>query len=263
MTGRPRRHRRAAGRLGVLAVLVGEVLDRVVHADEPREQQVEVLDRGGRRADPPAGHHPDVVDREDVRGVGHRHQQRAVVGIAHGQRLVALGGLRADQVRRAHVEVEDRQVDEVQAEALGHHAGELVVAQDAALDQHEARGAPLRTGRRRRPPRRPRGRRNRGRRPLRRSSSWSARGGVEGAIRWACARTRAVRSPCARSHPPPRHRGVSWMQPLAWRCRPSLVPIGRAEPPLDGDAPGRRSTLTTGSCRRSNAASSPPYRSAQ
>ena len=89
----------------LLLFLVDDVLDRLVHPREPREQQVEVLDGGGRGPDAPAGHHADVVDREHVRGVGHRQQQRAVVGEADGHRLVALGGLDADQVDGAHVEV--------------------------------------------------------------------------------------------------------------------------------------------------------------
>ena len=48
----------------------------------------------------------DVVDRQHVGRVGHRQQQRAVVGEADGHRLVALGGLGAEQVDGAHVEVE-------------------------------------------------------------------------------------------------------------------------------------------------------------
>ena len=89
----------------------------------------------------------DVVDRQDVGRVGHRQQQRAVVGVADGHRLVALGRSDAEQVDRAHVEVVDGQVDEVQAEALGDHARQLIVAQHAPLDQHEARRAALRAGR--------------------------------------------------------------------------------------------------------------------
>ena len=130
--------------LGVLvAVVLDDVLDRLVHAHEPRQQQVEVLDRGSGGPDPPAGHHADVVDREDVRRVGHRQQHRAVIHEAHRHRLVALGGLRGDQVDRAHVEVVDGQVDEVQAEALGNHPRELVVAKDPPFDEHDARRAPL------------------------------------------------------------------------------------------------------------------------
>ncbi len=126
--------------------LVDDVLDRVVHAPEPGEQQVEILDGRRRGLDPPTGHHPDVVDRQHVGGIGHRQQQRAVVGEADGQRLVALGGADADEVDGAHVEVVDGQIDEVQAEALGDDAGELVVAQDPLLDQHHAGGPALVAG---------------------------------------------------------------------------------------------------------------------
>ncbi len=129
-----------------LGFLVDDVFDRLVHAGEPCEQQVEVLDGGGGGLDAPAGHHADVIDREHVGGVGHGEQQRAVVGEADGQRLVALGGLDADEVDGAHVEVEDAEVDEVQAEALGDNTCELVVAQDAALDEHDTGGPSLVAG---------------------------------------------------------------------------------------------------------------------
>ena len=134
----------------------------------------------------------DVVDRQHVRRVGHRQQQRAVVGEADRHRLIALGRLGVEQADRAHVEVVDGQVDVVQAEALGHHAGELVVAQDALLDEHEPGRAALRA-RDARPPRRPsRGRRSRGRRRLRRSSASSAPRAAAGTGR--CPRSLAVRS---------------------------------------------------------------------
>ena len=92
-----------------------------------------------------AGHHADVVDRQDVGRVRHRQHERAVVGVSDGDRLIALGGLDADQVDRAHVEVVDGEVDEVEPEPLGDHTGELVVAQDAAFDEHEAGRAALRS----------------------------------------------------------------------------------------------------------------------
>ena len=167
----------------------------------------------------PAGHHPDVVDREDVRGVGHRQQQRAVVGEADRHRLVALGGLGADQVDGAHVEVVDREVDEVQAEALGDHAGELVVAQDAALDQHQARRAALRAS------------------GCDRLLDGLAVGEAEvddhladhprGATRVA----RRVEAGTGASVPaPPARVGGALREPrLAWRCRPSRSSIGNAE----------------------------------
>ena len=131
---------------GVLLLLLGEVFDRVLHAHQTGEQQVEVLDRGGGRSDPAAGHHADVVDRQDVRRARHRDEQRAVVSEADGYSLVALGGLGADQVDGAHVQVVDGEVDVVEAEALGDNSRQLVMAEDPALDEYEAGRAPLGAG---------------------------------------------------------------------------------------------------------------------
>ena len=153
---------------------VDEVFDRAFHPGEPVSSRAEVLDRGDRHAHPPAGDHRDVVDRQHVRRVGHRQQQRAVLGEPDGHGLVALGGLGGDQVHGAHVKVVDRQIEVIQSKPLGHHAGELVVAQHPHLDEHSPVGCPAR-GRLSRPPRRCRGRRSRGRRRLRRSSWRSAR----------------------------------------------------------------------------------------
>ena len=66
------------GLLGLLlGIVVDDVLDRLVHPGQPRQQQVQILDRSRRRPHAPAGHHRDVVDRQHVRGIGHRQQQRA------------------------------------------------------------------------------------------------------------------------------------------------------------------------------------------
>ena len=56
-------------------------------------------------------------------------------------RAVARGRARGQQVGGRHVDVEDAEVDLVDAEALGDDARELVGRQDAALDEHLA-GAP-------------------------------------------------------------------------------------------------------------------------
>ena len=130
-----------------IGILIDDVFDRLVHAGQPRQQQVQILDRSRRGAHAPAGHHRDVVDRQNVRGIGHRQQQSAVVGEADRNRLIAFGRVGAEEADRAHVEVVDRQVDVVQAEALRHDAGELVVAQHALLDEHETRRAALRASR--------------------------------------------------------------------------------------------------------------------
>ena len=55
----------------------------------------DVLAAGDRRAHLVAGHHRDVVDREHVRRVGHRDEQRALVDERDRHRLVALAPRRS------------------------------------------------------------------------------------------------------------------------------------------------------------------------
>ena len=61
---------------------------------------------------------------------------------ADRQRVVVPGHVGGDQVDGGHVDVEHRQIDIVDAEALGERAGELVVADYTGLDQNLAGGAP-------------------------------------------------------------------------------------------------------------------------
>ena len=136
-------------RLGLglrLVLVVNDVFDRILHPRQPGQQQVEILDRGDRHAHSPAGDHRDVVDRQHVRRVGHRQQQRAVVDEPDRHGPVALGGVGADQLHGAHVQVVDRQVDVVQAEPLGHDSRQLVGAQHALRHQHFPRGLALLAG---------------------------------------------------------------------------------------------------------------------
>ena len=65
-----------------------------------------------------------------------------VVAEGDGNRLVALRRGRVDQVRRRHVDLEHGQVEMVESVALGDGARELVLGDDALLDQHAARAAP-------------------------------------------------------------------------------------------------------------------------
>ena len=60
--------------------------------------------RGDRGADLVARHQRDVVDREDVRRVGHRDDERALAGEGDRHRLVALGGGAREQVGGGHVD---------------------------------------------------------------------------------------------------------------------------------------------------------------
>ncbi len=121
------------------AVVVGSSIDLRRLADdvfEPvqaRDQRGDVVRRRDRDADLVAGHDRDVVDREHVRRVGHRDQQRALVGERHRHRLVALGDGRADEVGGGHVHREDAEVEVVEPVALGQRARERVLRERAAL----------------------------------------------------------------------------------------------------------------------------------
>ena len=86
----------------------------------------DVVGRGHDRAHLVAGHQLQVVERQHVRRVGHRHQQRAVVVEADRHGVEAARGLGRDQVHRRQVGAVDLQVDVVEAEALGDRAGQLV-----------------------------------------------------------------------------------------------------------------------------------------
>ena len=93
------------------------------------DQDRDVLARGDRDADLVAGHQRDVVDRQDVGRVGHRDQQPALAGERDRDRLVALGGLRVDEVGRRHVDVVDAEVEVVEAVALGDGARVVLLRQ--------------------------------------------------------------------------------------------------------------------------------------
>ncbi len=120
--------------LGLVGLPVG-VGDDVLEAIKARDQGGDVLGRGDRDAYLVAGHDRDVVDRQDVRGIGHRHQQRALVGERDGHRLVALGGGRGDEVGGGHVDREHAEIEMIQAIALGERAREAVVGERAAFEQ--------------------------------------------------------------------------------------------------------------------------------
>ena len=83
--------------------------------------------RGDRGPDLVAGHDRDVVDREHVGRVGHRDEQRALVGERDGHAPRSAWRRVVDQVRGGHVDLEDAQVEVVEAVALGDRARELVV----------------------------------------------------------------------------------------------------------------------------------------
>ena len=117
------------------SAVVGEVRDVVAELDA---QAVDVVVGGDDRAHRHAGDHRDVVDRQHVGRVGHGQQELPVVVLADRDRVVAAHEARVDQARQVGVDLEDREVDALDAEPLGQHARQLLRRQDAVLDQHAA-----------------------------------------------------------------------------------------------------------------------------
>ena len=128
------------GAVFFFVLLLGRA-DDVFEAVEPRDQRGDVIRRRDRDAHLVAGHDRDVVDRQHVRRVGHRDQQGALVGERHRHRLVALGDRRRDQVGGRHVDLEDAEVEVVQAVALGQRTGETVVGRSPPGRSGSARAA--------------------------------------------------------------------------------------------------------------------------
>ncbi len=158
------------GDLGQLALfglglaLGDRLADGALQRVEPADQRFDVFLGGDGDAAVERGGDLDVVDREHVGRVGHRHEQGLLVDEADRQRPVAAGRVDRDQVGRRHVHLVGGEVDVVEAVALGDRARELVGADRALLDQQplrraagRARRLDRRSGRRRR--RRSRGRR--------------------------------------------------------------------------------------------------------
>ncbi len=116
----------------------GELLGRaddVFQTVQAGDQPGDVIGRRDGDADLVAGHDRDVVHGQDVGGVGHRHQQGALVGEGDRHGLVALGDVGADEVGGRHVDREHAQVEVVQAVALCEGAGEPVGGDDPLVEQ--------------------------------------------------------------------------------------------------------------------------------
>ena len=77
-----------------LGLLLDLALDHVLEPVQARDQRRDVFRRGDRDADVVAGHDRHVVDREHVRRIRHRDQQRVLVRERHRDRAVAPGDRR-------------------------------------------------------------------------------------------------------------------------------------------------------------------------
>jgi hypothetical protein len=116
--------------LEVQRLVVDDVGERV----DPVEQVLDVGGGGDDRAHGVAREERDVVGGLHVARLGHGdHQGRVVEG--DRQRVVAARDVRRDEAHRALVDRELEQVDVVHAEALGHHARELLDGQRARRDE--------------------------------------------------------------------------------------------------------------------------------
>ena len=102
------------------------------------DQRVDVLGRRDRAAHLVAGRHRDVVEREQVRGVGRGHEEGVLRHERDRHGLVAARLLAVEQARGALVHVEDVQVHVLEAVALRERLGELAGVDDARLDQRLA-----------------------------------------------------------------------------------------------------------------------------
>ena len=141
--GRGRGGRR--GRIvGDLELFRGDGAVAEVRVLEALEQALDVREAGHRGAHLVARHHGDVVDREHVRGVDHGDDERAIAGEGHRDGLVAADGGGRDELGGVGIDAVEREVDVVEAEALGDGAAQLLVGERAVADQDALGGGAVR-----------------------------------------------------------------------------------------------------------------------
>ena len=116
--------------------LLDRLGDRVLEAVHAHDQRVDVLRRGDRRPHVEVGEQRDVVDREHVRRVRHRQQQRVLVDVGDRDGVVALRGGGAQQVGGAHIDLEHAEIEVIEAVPLGHRARELLGGDRLLVEQH-------------------------------------------------------------------------------------------------------------------------------
>ncbi len=124
----------------------GGVVDAGEHAVQApglAEQVGDLVRRGQQRPDLAAGDDPQVVEREHVRGVGHRHDQAPVGVDAHRHRLVAAHRPRVDQLGDAAVDRRAR-LEQPDARADGARVRQLLAGDQPALEQQLAQAPALR-----------------------------------------------------------------------------------------------------------------------
>jgi hypothetical protein len=120
--------------LGV-GLLLHDLGDRAVQAGHVGDDREDVLAGGHRHLDVHPRLDLDVVDGDDVGGVGHRHHERVLARPRHRDELAAAGDVGRQEVDRRHVEAVLGEVQEVQAETLRDRARPLLGRDHALIDQ--------------------------------------------------------------------------------------------------------------------------------
>jgi hypothetical protein len=113
-------------------------INRVSQPVYPGDLVEDVFRRGDGRLDVIAGHHPQVVDGEDIGRVDHRHLQGILIEELDGKGSVTAGQLLGDHGRRQGVYIVLFQADAFDAQPLGQGGIQLVLADDTVFDQYLA-----------------------------------------------------------------------------------------------------------------------------
>ena len=124
------------------ARLLGQVLHDLVHLARLAEHRGDVLGQGEHGADVAPGDHAQVVDRQHIERIGHRHHERAVRVEAHGDGGVAARRAVVDQVGHARVDPVGQAL-EVHAHPLRDRSRDLVAGQAAVGHEQIAQPAPV------------------------------------------------------------------------------------------------------------------------
>ena len=129
-------HLEVAGADVVFVQVVHDLLelDRAGGAVEAVDRGTQRLLGGDHRVDRVAGHELDVVEREDVGGIGHRHGQTRR-GFRDRQDGVLARELGGDDLDHRGVDLDLTEVDRGYAEVLGEEVDELGVFEVAETDQ--------------------------------------------------------------------------------------------------------------------------------
>ena len=125
----------------VVVERVSQLVERLIAAVVAVDRRHQVGLGGDDGLDVAAGQRADVVDREDVRRVGHRDDQPAVL-VADRERDVAAGDAGAMLATALPSTGNSAEVDERKPDLLGECGDELGLGDHPEVDQHPAEAAP-------------------------------------------------------------------------------------------------------------------------